>query len=433
MAIKVSTSEVTKAGVVGFLGTFLDGYDLIVAATAAPLVFDKVFFPAEVEPTLAFVYSLLVVTLVTFLFRPLGAILFGHLGDRLGRRVGLLWDLVLAGLGTLIIGLAPPYSQAGYLGLAMLIVGRILVGIGLGGEQGGAVTLVLEQAYAAGSRRRAFWAAVPYMAWAFVAIAVSGIFALLLALYPGKSFLDFGWRIAFYIGAAAAVIGIVVRFLLLESVPFEEAKRTVGVSRAPWKEVFRHWKPLMATAFVYALGSNLYYLWTTYSVNYATNVGFDRGAVLATIAVGGVALVFFLSMFTLLADRVGRRPVVLSLSLVSIPVTLVWPLLILSGSLAALAVAQVMLTATLAGIQGPLMALAAEHFPTRYRYTGTGLGVQLGAILDGGIGVSTLVWIVGKAYVEMWWAIPAVMWIYSILSILGILIFRETARETLRH
>lgn len=418
----------------GMLGTFLDGYDLVIGTTAATLVFSKVLFPPVADQTLTTVYSLIITTLVTFLFRPVGAFIFGHVGDRLGRKVGLLWDLVLTGLGSLIIGLAPDYGTAGYLGLAMVLIGRILVGIGLGGEQGGAVALALEQAHAAGSRRRAFWAAVPYMAWALVATAATGVFAVLSAAYPGDAFLSFGWRIAFYIGAAAALVGIVLRWILLESIPFEEARRSLGVARMPAVEVFRFWRPILATAFIYGLGNVAYYIWTSYSITYATGVGFTRDAVLQATAVTGILALVFAVAFTVLADVVGRRPIILAFSALSIPVAVAWPLLLVTQQVPLLLLAQTLLAIVIVGVQAPVQALSAEHFPTRYRYSGTGLGIQIGAAIGAGIATSVIAGLVGKAYAQMWWVIPAVLSTYATLSIAStVLLTRETIREEIVH
>lgn len=431
---RASRGEVLKAAFLGLLGTLLDGYDLVIGTTAASLVFTRIFFPPSVDPTLALVFSLFVVTLVTFVFRPVGAFIFGHIGDKLGRKVGLVWDLVLTGLGSLIIGLAPDYASAGYLGLALVILGRILVGIGLGGEMGGALTLAIEQAYAAGSRWRAFWAMVPYSVWGIVVTIASSILALLSAIYPGQSFYTIGWRITFYIGAIASLIGIIARWTLLESFLFEEAKRSVGTSRAPAVEVWRYWKAILGSAFTYALSNSAYYIFSSYAIAYATGIGISRDIILYATSIGGILETIFYIIFAIISDIWGRKKIIVATIISTIPLSFLYPLLILTKEFPMIILAQILLALVPSGIQGGLQALIAEHFPTRYRYSGAGYAMAFGGIFGGGIAPSVIALIIGTAYAERWWGISLILLIYVLLSGLSVtVLLRETIKEKMEH
>lgn len=423
----IPRGELIKAAALSTIGFTLETYDLLVAATVAGLVFTRVFFPSGGDPALLTLYSFAVTILVPYLFRPLGAIIFGHIGDRLGRKVGMIWDLILTGIGTAIVAFAPDYKTAGYLGLIVLLTGRVLVGIGFGGEWGAVLALMSEQAQAAGSRWRAFWVALPYLGVPFTLILMGSILSLLSAMYPGEMFYIFGWRVAFYIGALAAVVGIVLRWILLESVAFQELRRRGEVAKAPVVEVFKYsWKPVVGVMFIYGLTVVTYYIWTAYAPVYATAIGFARDLVLQSITISGIFTIFIVILFAILSDILGRRNATLITSILAILVGIAYPLMILTKQPLLLMLAQLFIGAASLGNGAIIQAFNAEQFPTRYRYTGSGLGMQLGGAA-GGVITTILPGLVGTAYTANWWVISAVVAGMAVLSAMAtMLLMKET-------
>lgn len=431
--IGVSRGEVAKAGALGMLGIALDAYDLVAGVTIGGLVFPRVFFPAAADPVATTVFSLLAVTLITFIFRPLGAMLFGHIGDRLGRKTAMVWNLFLAAVGALAIALAPDYATAGYLGLALVILGRIMHGLAIGGEQGGAVSLVVEQAYARGTRWRHFWASIQWMGFGFATLLASGLLAWLSAVYPGQAFYAFGWRIAFYVGALTAVVGFLVRLILLESLLFQEARRTIGIARAPAIEVFRYWKRILAGVLAYSPGIFAYYLVTSYSVVYATGLGFTRDLVLQSVTLSSILTIFAIPLAAALADMVDRKWVITSGAALAALASIGYNPAVLAKNPTLLFAIQTLMSVAVALNGSPQQYRFAQLFPTRYRYSGVGLTIAITTIVTGGIGPPLLAALIGTAYADRWFIIPLLMAMYSIVSILVIVFAREPEKEKLEH
>jgi MFS family permease len=211
---KISLSTKVGATALATIGVSLEWFDFFAYGTAAALVFPHYFFPPKYPYFWALVLSL-VTYLVGFVARPVGAIVFGHIGDRYGRKAGLTWDLVLMGLGTLAIGLTPGYQQIGYLGITLVSIFRILQGLGLGGEWGGATTFIEE--FAADSRWRAFWGSWVQQGVPIGLLMGSGLFTLFSSIYKGEAFITFGWKLVFWIGAIVAIIAVILRAIFLET------------------------------------------------------------------------------------------------------------------------------------------------------------------------------------------------------------------------
>lgn len=430
----VSRGELLKASFVIWIGTTIDVYDFFIGTTSAGLIWPRVFFPPEVDPTLRLIYTLLTIYLITFIFRPVGAFMFGHIGDRLGRKISLMWTLVLMGIGALLIGFAPDYATAGYLGLLMAFLGRLIHGIGVGGELGGGITLLTEQADAAGSRHRAFWASWTWVAAPVALIWASGFLAYLSAMYPGDSFYAFGWRVAYYVGAAVAVVGVVLRWILLESALFEQAKKEATLSRAPAVEVLRnHWREVLLGALIFAVQNTALYVTQTYGPTFLNNIGVPRDLALLTVTAIGVAALFFIPFWAVMADKFGRKLIIILVNMITIPISVAYPLMLLSKNSFMVFIGQALPYGIVqTGVYATTAAFLPEQFPTRYRYSGSGLALNIGAIMGGGIAPILVATLVGTAYAERWWAISLVLVTYAVAALLATLPLKETAREKLR-
>lgn len=420
---------------VAAIGTVIEWYDLFIAGTSASLVFPRILFPQVLDPGIALIYSLLATLLVSYLGRPLGAFIFGHLGDRLGRKSALTWNLVLMGIGTLGIGLIPDYATAGYLGIWLLVLFRFLQAIGVGGEWGGGTTLILEYAYTVNSRWRAFWASWVDQGLNFGLLLSSAVLAILSILYPGQLFLIWGWRIAFFIGAIAVIIGAFIRYAILESLPFIEAKQKVGTSKAPSIVVWRYfWKTILLLAIIHAAASGIGNTYIFYSVAYLVGLGISRDIALFTQIIATAISIITTVFFASLSDRFGRKKVMIFMLLLCIPIGIIYPIMLITKNIIYIIFAQILIWSIVTiGFQAPRGAFTGELFPTRYRYSGSALAFAIGTLLGGSLAPVVEAAIVGTQYIEKWWGISITILIYAIAAILALIVLSETRERKLEH
>ncbi|SEE98426.1 Predicted arabinose efflux permease, MFS family [Burkholderia sp. WP9] len=371
-----------KAVISATVGSIIEGFDFIAYGTAAALVFNRQFFP-NLDPTSATLASF--GAFATGLFaRPLGAILFGHFGDRLGRKSVLTFSLFLMGFSTIAIGLIPNFAVIGTWSAVLLVALRILQGIALGGEMGGAVLMAVEHAP---SSRAGLFGSLPQMGPPIGLLLSTSAFSLLSRL-PEEAFQSWGWRIPFLASIALVLLGAFVRRSVGESPAFEKAasgRQRVDVPL--WQLLTRHKKSLLLAIGAKLPEVTLYYVLTVFLVSYAsTRLGFSRSAVLQTVMIGAAIQIVTLPLFGWLADRVGVRrfymfgAVVMALSVVPL---LRW---IDSGSLTALQVAvAIALGFNYALLFGPQSALFAAQFPVNVRLSGISIGIQFAAAIGGGL------------------------------------------------
>ncbi|SAI86765.1 MFS transporter [Saccharolobus solfataricus] len=423
---EISTTQVIKVAVGTSLGTTIEWYDFFLYGYAASLIFPKLFFPPTYSPITALLVSLSTYA-VGFVARPVGAMIFGHLGDKLGRRTGLLWDLILMGIGTGIIGLLPGYSSIGFLALTIATISRILQGIGVGGEWGGATTWLTE--YAAKSRWRAFWGSwvqqgVPIgLLWAS---AMLGLFASFPSNSP-LSLLNYGWRIAFWVGAIAAVIGIVIRLALLESPLFERVIEKGEVSKVPSIEVWRkYWSKILLLAASWAAQNAGFYLYSVYSVTFLAGIGFPKTLGLLSVTISALIGIFITVLFGILSDRIGRRLGMMIAFGFGLAFSFPYVLLLFSKSFSLVLLAQVLMVVAVLGSYAIIPAFFAENFPTKYRYSGTGLSYHMAAPFAGGLAPIIVADLVGENYLGNWWAFSAVFSAYFIISLIALAVLKET-------
>ncbi|MDV6247076.1 MFS transporter [Rhodococcus opacus] len=368
-----------RVAIASMSGTVLEWYDFFLYGFAAVLVFGDLFFPTF--SPLAGTLASLGTFVVGFVARPIGGVVFGHFGDRIGRKSMLILTIGIMGGGSFAIGLLPTYEHIGVVAPILLVVLRFFQGIGLGGEWGGAVLMTVE--YAAPSRR-GFWGSIVQLgAPAGQALAVLILFGGSFVL-SDQAFLSWGWRIPFLLSAALLVLGLYIRLKIVETPAFRKIKEQNAQVRLPIVEVLRnHRTAVLTTILVYLGGITVpFYITWIFLVSYATEtLQVDRTAVLLGVVLANVILVPATLAGGYLSDRVGRRPVCMwALLLVALLAFPVFWIANLSE------VGWVWLAMLLFGfptwfIWGALPAFFSELFPTQIRYSGMSVGAQTGTII----------------------------------------------------
>ena len=377
------------------LGTAIEWYDFFLYGTMATLVFPRVFFP-ESDQLVGTLLSLFTF-LVGFIARPFGGALFGHLGDRIGRKSTLIATLLLMGISTLIIGFLPGYATIGIVAPLILVLLRLGQGLGVGGEWGGSVLLAMEYGH---KSRRGFWASWPQMG-APVGLVLSTVIVNIVQGVSGASFVTgFAWRIPFFISALLIIVGLYIRLRILETPLFAQVKEQKMEAKAPIIEAFRHSTPeILLSAGARFVEQAPFYLFTTFVITYGLDkLLLERTLILNAITIGAVLELFTIPLFGHLSDSFGRRRWYLIGCVLMAAFAFPYFLLMNSGSTALFILSVVFSLALFhAWVYGPQAALIAERFGTRSRYSGASLGYQLAAPFAGGLApIIALVLLTGK-------------------------------------
>ncbi|WP_407943068.1 MFS transporter [Methylobacterium oxalidis] len=363
------------------LGTVIEWYDFLIYGTAAALVFNKLFFPTldPVAGTLAAFGSYA----VGFVARPLGGAIFGHFGDRIGRKAMLTLTMLIMGVGTFLIGCLPTYGQIGLWAPALLVALRLLQGIGVGGEWGGAVLMVIEHAP---PHRRGLYGSLVQIGFP-AGVAASTATFLALSSLPEADFLSWGWRLPFLASAVLIGVGLFVRLRLVETPAFSRVKEESAVARIPLMEVLTR----QPRTFLIAVGLKVsevawVYVLTVFSIVYATGtLGLPRRMILDAILWAAILEFATMPFFGWLSDKVGRRPLYLGGAAVSaVCAFVVFGLLDSRDPTVITATIAIAMSLTHASMFGPQGAFMPELFGTRVRYSGASLGCQVAAAISGG-------------------------------------------------
>ena len=378
MPIKQTSPSVVHIAFASFIGTAIEFYDFYIYAMASALVIGQVFFPAS-DPAAQSLNAFLTFG-IAFIARPLGAMLFGHFGDRIGRKATLAASLLVMGVSTLLIGLLPGYDVLGTWAPVALCVLRFGQGIGLGGEWGGAALLATEHAPAG---KRGWFGMFPQLGPSVgFLLAILSFLGLSLFLSDAQ-FKAWGWRLPFIASSLLVVVGLYVRFKLTETPAFAQALAQNNTHKTPLKFLLKmHCRPVLLGALAMVVCYNLFYTATVFCLSYGTaKLGFSRVDFLGMLCVAILFMTLATPISAWLSDRVGRRPVLLVSSALAVLVGFVLNPLLASGSIVQitlfLSLALFLMGATFA----PMGAYLPEQFPVSVRYTGAGLAYQLGGIL----------------------------------------------------
>ncbi len=405
-----------------FVGTAIEFYDFYLYGTAAALVFPKIFFP-NLSPTMGTISSLATFA-AAFLSRPVGAAVFGHFGDRLGRKRTLIATLLIMGISTFAVGLVPSAASIGVLAPIILLTLRLCQGFAVGGEWAGSALLAAE--YAPGDQRGKYGMFTQLGAGA--GLAVSNLVFLIANVTIGEKspmFLDWGWRVPFLVSGLLVIVALYVRLSIDETPVFTEEKQRNAVVQAPLTELLRTQTPQVLLAAGCMVGIfTMSFLGGTYLLNYAaTRIGHPRSLVLTVGVLAGVALMAFTAISAVLCDRYGRRRIILTGFAVALP----WAFLVMpmidTGSPWLFALAIGGMFCIFGTSYGPIASFLPEIFATRYRYTGAGLAFNLAGIAGGAVPpliAGVLVSNFGS------WAVGLLMAVFVCVSIASTLRLPET-------
>nr|WP_055501111.1 MFS transporter [Nonomuraea pusilla] len=365
-----------------FIGTAIEWYDFFLYGTAAALVFNKQFFPA-MDPVAGSIASFGTMT-VGFLARPLGGIVFGHFGDRIGRRNTLVASLLIMGIGTTLIGVLPTYSSIGVWAAVLLVVMRIAQGIGLGGELGGAVVLTMEHAP---KGRRGLFGAFPMMGTPAGMLCANAVFLGTSSLLGEQAFMAWGWRVPFLLSIVLVAVGLYLRLRIEESPDYADLVERRKPVKLPIAVVLRdHWREVLHTIGVIIGNSALAYIFMVYILGYGQSAAGLSRTFLLTCVIGGAAVWLVTApLWAHLGDKAGLRAVFTWGSVVLLAGALAILPVINTGNTTLIAVFMLVMGAVLAMTHAPQGTLTASFFPVAIRYSGTSVAYQLASLLGGGI------------------------------------------------
>ena len=376
--LQSSSPSTTHVAFASFIGTAIEFYDFYIYAMASALVIGQVFFPAS-DPTAQALNAFLTFG-IAFIARPFGAILFGHFGDRIGRKATLAASLMVMGISTLLIGCLPSYESIGTWAAILLCLLRFGQGIGLGGEWGGAALLATENAPA---NKRGWFGMFPQLGPSVGFLLATLSFLVLTLFLSDEAFKSWGWRIPFFASALLVLVGLYVRFKLAETPAFAAVLAQHHTHKAPIKSLLStHFRPVLLGALAMTVCYNLFYTATVFCLSYGTlSLNIARADFLQMLCVAVLFMAVITPISAGLSDKFGRKPVLLIGCLLAILAGFSLAPLMASGSLwqitLFLSIALLLMGATFA----PMGAFLPEQFPVAVRYTGAGLSYNLGGIL----------------------------------------------------
>jgi metabolite-proton symporter len=406
-----------RALVASLTGSSIEWFDYFLYGTAAALVFNKLFFP-NFDPVVGLLLAYLSFSL-TFFIRPIGGVLFAHIGDRIGRKKTLVITLSLMGGATVLIGCLPTYEQIGIWAPILLILLRVVQGLGIGGEWGGALLLAYEYAPA---KRKGLFGSVPQVG-VTIGMLLATMAVSLMAMLPDEDFLSWGWRVPFILSAGLVFLGLWIRHGLDETPEFKQAKASGNVAKMPLVETLRHhWREVLIAAGLKVVETAPFYIFSTFVVSYAVNnLGYEKVSALHAVMIGALVASLLIPVMGWLSDIVGRKRVyiggIVAMALYIVPYFLLLDTRSVLGITLATVIGFGVLWAPVTAVLG---TLSSEIFATRVRYTGITLGYQLGAALAGGTAPLIATWLLAE-YQGNWQPVAIYMLVTVVISLVAIL------------
>ena len=414
--------SVRRVALASMVGTSIEWYDFFVFGTASALVFGRLFFPtfSPLAGTLAAFASFA----VGFVARPVGGLVFGHIGDRIGRKTTLVLTLTMMGLATFLMGLMPTYASIGVWAPILMVALRFVQGLAVGGEWGGAVLMATEHSHGG---RRGFFGSFAQVGSAVGGLMSNGMFLLVRQL-PGDDFLSWGWRVPFLISIVLVFVGVFIRLRIMESPVFAQIKETRRLAKVPALELLRFdARNVLLAAGLYMAHGTLFYAMTVYTVAYTSTVyGFTQDTYLIGVTIAGAVQCFTIPMYGALSDKLGRRPVIVfgTLFIIAFAVPLNF---MITSQIPVLIWLAVVISICVGhnAVYSPTAALYSEMFPAHVRYSGASLGYQLGGAIAGFVPLTaaSLVAAAGGAY----WPIAALIAGGGLIGFVCILLVRPLA------
>jgi MHS family shikimate/dehydroshikimate transporter-like MFS transporter len=419
------TSHVTVA-TASLIGTAIEWYDFFLYGTAAALIFNKLFFPTfdpMVGTLLAFAtYAL------GFVARPLGGLVFGHYGDKIGRKTMLYLTLLIMGAATAVIGVLPTYDTAGVWAAVLLVSCRLIQGFGLGGEWGGAVLMAVEHAP---DDKKGFYGSWPQLGAPLGLVLGTLVFSVVSMLMTEDQLFAWGWRLPFLFSIALVIVGLWIRFTIAESPEFQKVKDQKQEVKMPIVEALRMYPRNILLAMGARFAENgFFYIYATFVLAYATQaLGMDRQAILNGVLIAAAIETFTIPAFGALSDRVGRRPVYIFGAVFSALMS--FPLFMLLGTknpqLGWIAIV-LGLAVGHAAMYGPQASFLSELFGTKVRYSGVSLGYNLASIFAGALSPLIATGLMA-AYKPETWPISVYMIVLALITIVSVYFATETRRN----
>ena len=415
-------TSIVRVALASWIGTSIEWYDFFLYGTAAALILGPLFFSPKLSP-LAAQLSAFATFWVGFAARPVGGIIFGHFGDRLGRKTMLILTLMIMGVATFLVGCLPTYKDIGILAPIVLVILRFAQGIAVGGEWGGAVLMATEHSPAG---RRGFYGSWPQLGVPMGLLLSSLVFGLTSAAFPKEAFLAFGWRIPFLLSIILVGVGLFIRLSITETPDFVRVKATQTVARVPLFEVLRtHLKTVILAAGAFFVVNGAFYIFITFVVAYGKVIKVESTIMLTGTLIGAVAMAITIAVAGALSDRIGRLPVYLAGA--AFTAVMAFPVFWLIDTRVPLLI-YLALFLGIGGIgimYGPQAAFFSELFGANIRYSGASLGYQVTAIFAGGLAPFIATALLAQFH-DQSWPIAVYVIIMSVITFVSTYLAGET-------
>ncbi|MFD1780849.1 MFS transporter [Fredinandcohnia salidurans] len=418
-----------KVLVASLVGSSIEWFDYFLYGTVAALVFNTAFFHSD-DPTVGLMLAYASFAL-SFFIRPLGGVIFSHIGDKIGRKKTLVLTLSLMGGATVLMGFLPTYDQIGVIAPVLLILLRLIQGIGLGGEWGGALLLAVEYAP---KEKRGLFGSIPQMG-VTVGLLLGTLALSLMTLLPEAAFMSWGWRVPFILSAFLVIFGLWIRKGIEETPSFKKVQEKGEVAKIPFIETMRtHWKEVLIAVGAKVVETAPFYIFGTFIVSYATSqLGFSRTATLNAVTIATIVTTLLIPIMGRLSDKFGRKKLYVGGTILMMLYAFPYFWLLHQGSVALLIVATILgLGIIWAPITAVLGTMFSEIFKSNVRYTGITLGYQIGAAVAGGTAplvATALLATFNDSYV------PVALYIIltAAISLIAVATVRDRKNEALDH